>query len=474
MRKAWRIVGGLGVVGLVLAVLGASVTLAPVHREPFGETPYAARTLERLKAMAGAGRDARWGELRAGFGRAILTPTLGAAQDDPEKGQFRALPLAGFGNREGRPATGVLDDLWVKAVAWEVGGRTGVVVASDALIVPREVADLALERLRHETGLDPGQVYLGATHTHCGIGGWGEGMVAEAFAGGFVPGSRIWMAAQLVRAARAALADLGPAEAGSGVFEAPEFTRNRLVGDSGRIDPRFSLLAVRQADGDRAVLGAYAAHATVLSGRVMEFSGDYPGAWQRAVEKATGGMAVFLAGAVGSHAPKAPEGGMAGVEAMGRGLANATIRVLEGLAFTNRLRWDIRSLEVELPPLQPRITDGWRLREWVARRLLPVQPSTRIQFFRLGDAVWLSTPCDYSGELAMDLAEATRGAGISTTVTSFNGDYVGYVVPSKYYGMNTYETRVMAFFGPQLPDYFDALLKGLVKVAAGATTEPAP
>jgi hypothetical protein len=58
---------------------------------------------------------------------------------------------------------------------------------------------------------------------------------------------------------------------------------------------------------------------------------------------------------------------------------------------------------------------------------------------------------------------------VTTTVTSFNGDYVGYVVPTKYYGMNTYETQVMAFFGPQLPDYFDTLLKGLVKVAAEAT-----
>lgn len=474
MRKAWRILGKLALAGVGFLVLALVVTVAPVHREPFGETAYAVRTLQRLEALAARNGEAQQGELRAGFGKVLLTPTLGAVQDDPERGHFRALPLAGYGNRAGRPATGVLDDLWVKAVAWEVGGRTGVVVSADALIIPREVAESVLQEVERTTGLSRERVYLGATHTHCGIGGWGEGMVAEAFAGGFVPGTRVWMAGQMVKSIVTALADLSPAAAGSGGFEAPEWTRNRLVGDQGRIDPRFSLLAVRQADGDRAVIGAYAAHSTVLSGRVMEFSGDYPGAWQRAVEQGTGGMAVFLSGAVGSHAPKPPEGGMPGVLAMGGSLAASTLKVLDALVLTNRLVWDFRTLAVELPPLQPRVTQGWRLREWVARRVLPVQPSTWIQYLRVGDAVWLSTPCDYSGEMSMALSESTQGLGVTATVTSFNGDYVGYVVPSKYYGMNTYETQVMAFFGPQLPDYFDALLKGLVKVAAAATPAGGP
>lgn len=455
-------------VGLAIGVglSGLVATLAPVHREAFGDTGYALRTQAKLEELGRTSEGAGFGALRVGIGRVLLTPTLGAAVDDPERGQFKALPLAGYGSRAGRPATGVLDDLWVKAVALEVGGRTGVVVGADALIIPRDVADLALERLTRETGLKRDQIYLGATHTHCGIGGWGEGLVAEAFAGGFVPGSRVWMAGQLVTAALGALADLGPASAGSGRFEAPEYTRNRLVGDQGRIDPRFSLLVLRQADGDRAVVGSYSAHSTVLSGRVMEFSGDYPGAWQRAVETATGGTALFLGGAMGSHAPKPPEGGIPGVKAMAVRLAEATLRTLEGIPLTNRLRWDIRGLEIELPPTQVRVTQGFRLREWVARRVLPVGTTTWLQYLRLGDAVWLSTPCDYSGELAMELADATRNLGVSTAVTSFNGDYVGYVVPSRYYGMSTYETQTMSFFGPQLPDYFDHVLKALVTMAA--------
>jgi hypothetical protein len=95
-----------------------------------------------------------------------------------------------------------------------------------------------------------------------------------------------------------------------------------------------------------------------------------------------------------------------------------------------------------------------------------VRADTLLQAWRLGESVWFSTPCDYSGELALDLKSAAGAAGVTAVVTSFNGDYVGYVVPAKYYHLDNYETRTMSFFGPQLPDYFDGLLRSLLRAAA--------
>ena len=77
------------------------------------------------------------GDLAAGFGRARLTPAIHATQDEPAKGEFRSLPLAGYGSRHGKPASGVHDDLYVKAVALRVRDRIGVMVGADALIIPR-------------------------------------------------------------------------------------------------------------------------------------------------------------------------------------------------------------------------------------------------------------------------------------------------------------------------------------------------
>src|SRR3974390_1218451 len=142
-----------------------------------------------------------------------------------------------------------------------------------------------------------------ATHTHSSLGGWGEGRLAESFAGPFQPGAQIWFSDCIVAAVQSAIKDLKPARFGQGRFNAAQFIRNRLVGELGKVDPEFSYAMLEQEGGKRAVLGVFGAHATILSSDMMQFSADYPGAWQRAVEAGTGGMALFLAGGVGSHSP---------------------------------------------------------------------------------------------------------------------------------------------------------------------------
>ena len=69
---------------------------------------------------------------------------------------------------------------------------------------------------------------------------------------------------------------------------------------------------------------------------------------------------------------------------------------------------------------------GFRLRPWLAGQLVPANRThTYLQAFRLQDAVWVSTPCDFSGELALGikdflLARTGRQAVItsSTAITS--------------------------------------------------------
>lgn len=181
MVLRWMFRGGL-VAGALLALAGL-VGVTTVDRAPFEGQPYAESTRQRLaEATAGGALPTLVGKVRAGFGRAKLTPVLGAATDDPERGEFRWVPLAGYGSRQGKPATGVKDDVWVKAVAFAVGGQTGVVVTADALIISG-VAEGAVERLRGRLGLERRNVYFGATHTHCGLGGWGQGWVGGGVCG---------------------------------------------------------------------------------------------------------------------------------------------------------------------------------------------------------------------------------------------------------------------------------------------------
>lgn len=454
--RAFRWAGG-GILG-VLGLLGTSLVsgLAPVAPEL---TPVASITTAHGSIDPGP--------IRVGWSRVRLTPTIGVSVADAAQGAFPRIPLAGYGNRKGAAATGIHDELWVKAVAFASRSATGVMVSADALIVPREVADRAVEALGRSRGLGRGDVYFSATHTHCSLGGWGQRFVGEAFAGPHDPAVPTWFAGQLVRAVEAALEDLQPARIGAGSFEAPEFIRNRLD-RGGVVDPEFSLLVVQQADGDQAVLGSYSAHATILGGDVLEFSGDYPGAWARSVEASGVALAAFFAGGVGSQSPVAPKGGFEGVEAMGRTLAERTCDRMARIPLMEAVPFQTELVAVSLPEVQVRVSDSVRLRPWVARQLMPpLADTTLLQAFRFGNCVWLSTPCDYSAELALDLKAVAAARGVDAVVTSFNGDYIGYVIPERHYHRDGYEPRVMNFYGPRVPGVFAEALTRLALPGSG-------
>jgi hypothetical protein len=287
--------------------------------------------------------------------------------------------------------------------------------------------------------------------------------VAKAFAGEFQPGLREWWADRIVLAVREAIADLKPASLGHGSFKMPERVRNRLVGEQGQVDSSFHYIVVRQEGGSSGIVGSYGAHATVLPADFMQFSGDYPGFWQRAVEEAMGGTAIFLAGSVGSHSPVAGKE-LAEAERMGRDLAEELIRHLDTTRMTRTVSFGTVGIDLVLPPPQVRVSDGFRLRPWAARRIAPLKEEAYIQAFRVNGAVWLSTPCDFSGELAIGIKESVLARGFDAAITSFNGGYVGYVVPSRYYHLNSYEPRLMSFYGPQTPDYLTEFLRRLAAV----------
>ena len=112
---------------------------------------------------------------------------------------------------------------------------------------------------------------------------------------------------------------------------------------------------MKQNNGKLGVLGSYSAHATVLSGDVMEFSADYPGWWQRTVEEATGGTAVFLAGGVGSHGPQSGGSAFTGTERMGQALAQRLLAQLPKTPLTNVITFGMLGLDLSMPPLNVRV-----------------------------------------------------------------------------------------------------------------------
>lgn len=443
---------------LAFVFLLFALLLRPVDYTPYFETDYYRNTRARLDSLAQTKTARTHGALFVGMGRASITPQLNSK--DEKLGHFEKLPMAGYGRRLGRPAEGVHDSLFASAMALRVGEKEVVLVTLDALIVSRTMAEGVLAQVER-LGFKREHVLFGATHTHSGPGAWGEGLLAELFAGEYDPRALEWLIAQTVAAIERAHADLSPASFAHGNFAASRYVANRLVGEKGGVDDQFSYLVFRQADGDEAVLGAFAAHATVVSSRNMLFTADYCGYWRNAIERQHRGLAGFFAGGVGSHSPQGEGEAFEAARFIGKGLADSLLSRLPRLVFKSEATLGALGLKIDLPELHMRATDEWRIAPWLAKQLV-YERDTYLQLLALDDLLWLGAPCDISGEISSTLKDFAQRRGYQALLTSFNGSYVGYVIPSRYYHYDSYESRRMSFFGPYMGDYLEEMMRRMM------------
>jgi hypothetical protein len=121
------------------------------------------------------------------------------------------------------------------------------------------------------------------------------------------------------------------------------------------------------------------------------------------------------------------------------------------------LRLDVDLPPVRLPFFAPSLRFSPFLTWWIADR------RTHLQALRLGPAVLVGFPGDYSGHLADRLVESTRPSGLAAVATSFDGDFRGYLVSEPVFrNRPCYETRWMSFYGPWTGEYFNDLARRMV------------
>ena len=112
---------------------------------------------------------------------------------------------------------------------------------------------------------------------------------------------------------------------------------------------------------------------------------------------------------------------------------------------------------VRLPFISSKLRFSPLLTWWIADR------QTHLHALRLGPAVLVGFPGDYSGHLADRLDASTRGSGLSNIATSFDGDFRGYLVSENvFHRKSCYETRWMSFYGPWTGEYFNDLARRMV------------
>jgi len=458
MKKLLKILARIFGILIVLLVVLLIWALKKVDYTPYFETSYYRTTRARLDSLS-RNLAPVYGKAYAGFARISITPQLGAVKDDPEKGVFKAVPLAGFGSRKGKPAESIHDSIFVKAVALRVGPDTLVLIGSDLLIIPPNLSTGVTKNVIQDLHMHRDQLFFSATHTHSSLGGWSGGYVGKEFAGEPNPGVVRWLVQQYTRAVEEAVSSLQPASLGSGVFQAPAFVKNRLVGDKGFVNTQFAYMVVRLSTGRQAILGSFAAHPTTLGGWNMLVSGDYPGYWQRRMEQKGYDLAVFFAGPVGSHSARSHGDKFERPRNIGVALADSTAKYAPAVTLHDSMVMASLTLKMDLPEFHVRVTDGLRMNQTIVHKLFPVVGKVYIQTARIGNMIRITAPCDFSGELALHYQAEAGNRDLHAMVTSFNGSYVGYIIPEKYYHLNEYESRLMSWFGPYTGPYFDEMIR---------------
>lgn len=449
MRK-WKKVLYI-ILGMLMALVCTALLIgtSTIDTGPYFETDYYRHTIVKLDSAIKNKTESK-GPLLAGFAKINITPTITEGVPDAEKGKFKDIKLAGYG--DGKIAVGVHDSLYAKAVALKVGPHEIVLISADLALIPEPVVLDVEEKLKHT--ISRKQLYFGATHTHSGIGNCLPGFVGESFGGEYRPEVVSWLGNKIVALIKNALADLRPATFASGYIRVPNLVRNRIIGESGRINDKLDLLSFIQDNGKKASIGAYSAHATVIGTYNDRFSGDYPGYFQRHLEANGVDLALFFAGTVGSHSNLGEGEKFLKAKYIGETLADSAQVALNRMDPIADMSLSTITTELEIPKLQfLRIADRLRLSPYIGNKLIPKMESIYLQGLKMNGLVWLALPYELSGEYGLDLKNALELEGFDSVLSSFNGQYLGYIVPQKYYYYNTYESRLMGWYGPSMGDY---------------------
>ena len=352
------------------------------------------------------------------------TLNVGAASTtiNPPAGTF----LGGYDHN--RKSTGIHDDLNAKAVVFDDGDSTVVLVVLDALSIQLFETDAIRAAAVKRVGdrrLAPERIIVQATHSHC----------APDLTGlyGASPGesglSPVYIA-QLVDSATDAVAKAWSARRPATLTHTEAICSGWAVNDSepANIDNSVTILECLDASGKPvATLTNFACHPTVLDGDTTLTGADWVGGYYKAMSSALPGEHLFLQGAIGAWIqPKTPERTFVLAESYGKDLASkvtaalTSAKPLEGSA--------IRFAHKRFPmPLANEMFKQMTELGLTPRDMKGGAVETEVTWFSVGAAQFATHP----GETAPVFAGETRKLMKSGPkfVLGLGNDHLGYINP---------------------------------------------
>lgn len=406
------------------------------------------------------------GELKAGVARIDITPPLSLN-----------CPLGGYGERMNKPAVGIHDRIFAKAVSFSDGHRKFVLVTADLLGFPPPFKPALVERLKDE-GVTLDSLILLPSHSHTSI-------EMNAFnslntykipqIGIHDPAILEFLLEKFSPLIRDAFQNPVSVRIGSSSEKIPGFNRNRRH-QGGFVDEDLTVCRIETQKGKPlAALINFTAHPTFMGADHMLFSGDWPGHLQRTVESLAGEgvIALYFNGAEGDQAPQGrPDSGPSPwerAERYGRDLGIQAHRLWNKTPVAEDVPFAFHRQEIQLPQTSwhPKFmeTGGaeYGLTEELLREMLPkIYPrKTASVSLRLGDFLVIGIPGEMAAELGRTIKQsASKATGAAHPVIGGLADeWDSYILPAAEYRLGGYEASV-SFYGETLGE---TIVKGAIE-----------
>lgn len=429
------------VLGVVLLL--AMLVIAPIDKTPLQEQAFYKQTQNVLDTLS-LSTHAPKAVTKVGWATVNITP------DYP-------MPMAGYRLREQYES--VHDSLYARVLVIDNGATAVGIVSIDLLMFPPSILKKLQPLAQHNFDF----LYVGATHTHNSVGGWEPSWGGQLAEGDY---DSAWVNAtvrKIYNALLEAKATCLPARIAYGESDASELVENRLM-PSSLTDGKLRSLRIARSDSSTGLFYTFSAHANMINKRSTTLSADYPGEVNRILNEKGYIFSMYMAGMVASHRTNysnayTPVNEFTLLELYSKELARHILDT-RYTPIVDSITLRMASLPVSFGPSQVRIEKDWRVRPWVFESALgPLQGN--LTLLRLGPVALVGAPCDFSGELYNQYLTTFKNPLI---ITSFNGDYVGYITEdSKYTTSNRAEVRNMNWVGPYHGQYFAEMIQALLK-----------
>ena len=431
-----KILKWLGVfVGACLLLL--IFTIGPIDRTPLVEQPFYQKMMVKLDSSK---PKVAHGKIEAAWNRVNITPSGN-------------MPMAGYTVRDHFDS--VHDSLYANLLLLKIGNKRVALISLDLLIFPPKLKKRLLEL--QENNHDSTFLYLSASHTHNGVGGWDDSIGGEIAFGDY---HKEWIELTAQKLLKQLQVAYLPAKLKYWESEANNILENRITVKEGVTEGTIRGLIIERSDSTTACLFSYSAHATSIRKKIQSLSGDYPAAVIQNLSKKFN-FTMFMSGMVGSHMFNIKD--VENFDLVKKVSDSVTHKIFQRKEFipVDSITISTANIPIEFGSSQLRITKNLKINDWLFRAVFN-RLQGNLTYLKLGNVVMLGTPCDFSGEIFVrqNLKQLQSQNTDHLFITSFNGDYTGYITYDGHYDTQQHtELYEMNWVGPYYGDYFSRIIQ---------------